>query len=105
MKPVSDADFGVQISADKELESYLSYYKDLTFFSHTSLLYGTYFKHTIEDINYQTGRNFEKLTEVHQQKNRIPFVLHKITEEFGGSVALFTSGNVEHLKENMTLFD
>lgn len=103
LKPVSDADFGVQVSADKELESYLSYYKDLTFFSHTSLLYGAYFKDRIEDINYDTRENYDKLYEVRQQKNIIPYVLHKITEEFGGSVSLFTSGSADHLKENMSI--
>lgn len=103
-KPVADADFDVQINADTELESYLSYYKDLTFFSHTSLLYGAYLKDTIDDMNYNTASNHKKLMLLQQQPDRISFVLRKISEDFGGSVALFTTGNVAHLRQNMTFF-
>lgn len=104
LKPVADADFGVQISADKELESYLAYYKDMTLFSHTSLLYGAYLKDTITDSNYDTLQNRQRLDEVRRQPDSIPFVLRRITEEFGGSVALFTTGSTRHLKENMAYF-
>lgn len=105
LQPVMDANFGVQVHADQELRTYLDYYKDLTFVSHTSLLYGAYTKDKIDDINYNTKHNQERLEEIKQLDNKIPWILHTITKEFGGSVALFTSGNVNHLKTNMNYFN
>lgn len=106
LQPVADADFGVQVAADSELKSYFKYYNDLTFVSHTSLLYGVYFGQQIEDINYDTRWNRKRLEEVQAQKeNRVPWVLKKITEDFGGSVALFTSSKIEHLIQNIEYFE
>ena len=104
-QPVMDADFGVQICADKELESYLSYYKDLTMISHTSLLYGAYFKEGIEDEQYDTAMNRRRLQELKQSgRNPVDFVLEHITAQFGGSVALVTSNDVGHLESNIKRF-
>lgn len=104
-QPVMDADFGVQIHADKELESYLEYYKDLTMVSHTSLLYGAYFKNQIEDEQYDTLMNQKRLQQIKESgMNPVDFVLKHITSRFGGSVALVTSQNVAHLEENMKAF-
>ena len=106
LQPVADANFGIQVAADGELKSYLQYYKDLTFVSHTSLLNGVYYKYYIEDVNYDTRKNRERLAEVRAQgEGRIPYVLKKITEQYEKGVALFTSSNVEHLKENMKYFE
>lgn len=106
LQPVMDADFGVQVAADQELKSYLDYYKDMTMVSHTSLLYGAYFKEQIEDEQYDTLQNRKRLEIVREQgKDAVGFVLKQITEQFVGSVALFTSSNVEHLKENIKYFE
>lgn len=105
-QPVMDADFGVQICADKELESYLNYYKDLTMISHTSLLYGAYFKDNIEDEQYDTAMNRRRLEELKNSgMNPVDFVLIHITEQFGGSVALVTTDNVKHLEGNIKRFE
>lgn len=102
LQPVSDADFGVQVAADNELKDYLQYYQDLTMVAHTSLLYGTYVKKQIQDIQYQTKANEERLRQLKKMgENAAPWVLKYITEQFGGSVALFTTNNVMHLRENM----
>lgn len=104
-QPVMDADFGVQVAADKELESYMNYYKDLTMVAHTSLLYGAYFKDEIEDEQYDTAQNRAKLTQLRNcGEDRVGFVLKYISEQYGGSVALCTSNNIEHLISNMKLF-
>lgn len=101
-QPVMDADFGVQICGDKELESYLDYYKDLTFVSHTSLLYGAYFKNKIDDEQYDTAMNYRRLEVLKESgMNPVDFVLDKITNQFGGSIALVTSSNIKHLEQNM----
>lgn len=102
LQPVLDADFGVQVAAGEELKSYIAHYKDLTMVSHTSLLYGAYQRKQIEDIHYQTKENEERMKRVMEQgENAIPWVLDYITKQFGGSIALFTSGSVKHLKINM----
>ena len=100
-QPVIDADFGVQIVADDELKSYIEYCKDLTLVSHTSLLYGAYFKENIEDSAYDTRLNRERLQKLKGEKNPAAWVLKYITEQFGGSVALFTTNSKEHLCTNM----
>ena len=100
-QPVADADFGVQVSADNELKSYIAFYKDLTMVSHTPLLHGAYFKDRIEDSAYDTIQNRERLQKLKTEKNPAPWVLKYITEQFGGSVALFTTNSKEHLCANM----
>jgi len=100
-QPAMDADFGVQVSADNELKSYMEYHKDLTLVSHTSLLYGAYFKDNIEDSAYDTVQNRQRLAKLKKEKNPAVFVLKYITEQFGGSVALFTTNTKEHLCANM----
>ena len=98
-----DADFEVQVAAGGELKDYINYYKDITMFSHTSLLYGAYFKEKIEDSRYQTKENEERLKRIQEMAagDRVPWVLDYVTKQFGGSVALFTSNSVEHLQRNL----
>lgn len=100
-QPVADADFGVQIHADNELRSYIEHYNDLTLVSHTSLLFGAYLKNCIEDATYDTKQNYERLKKLKTEQNPIAWVLKHITEQYGGSVALFTTSNIEHLCANM----
>lgn len=102
-QPVADANFGVQIYADNELKSYIDYYKDLTLVSHTSLLFGAYFKDNIDDNAYDTKQNLERLKNLKKENNPAVWVLKYITEQFGGSIALFTTNNKEHLCSNMDL--
>ena len=105
MQPVIDADFDVQVVAGKDLENYIKYYKDITMFSHTSLLYGAYFKDIIDDVRYRTAENEKSLQEVRKYgRDIVPWVLKYIIKQFGGSVALFTSSSTEHLKDNMKYF-
>ena len=102
LQPVMDAKFGVQVAAGEELRDYIEYYKDLTMVSHTSLLFGTYLNGQITDPNYQTKANEERLRFLREQQTEaVPWVLRYITEQFGGSIALFTSNSVEHLKRNL----
>lgn len=106
LQPVMDAEFGVQVNADKELESYIEYYKDLTMVSHTSLLYGAYFKNNIEDEQYDTLMNHNRLRAIRESgENPVNFVLKHMTSQYGGCVALVTSGNVAHLEQNIKIFD
>lgn len=106
LQPVMDADFGVQINADKELESYLDYYKDMTMVSHTPLLYGAYFNNKIEDEQYDTLMNHKRLMKVQESGiNPVHFVLKDITSQYGGSIALVTTNSVEHLEQNIRAFD
>lgn len=102
LQPVMDAKFGVQVAAGEELRDYIEYYKDLTMVSHTSLLFGTYLNGQITDPNYQTKANEERLRFLREQQTEaVPWVLRYITEQFGGSIALFTSNSVDHLKKNL----
>ena len=104
--PVLDADFFPQVSADKEFADYINFYKDLTMVSHTSLLKGQYLKDDINLIEYDTRENREKLKKLRaEEKDPVSWVLKYITEQFGGSVALFTTGNPEHLIENIRYFN
>lgn len=100
-QPVSDADFGVQIHADNELRSYIGHYKDLTLVAHTSLLFGAYLKNCIEDAAYDTKQNYERLQKLKAKQDPIAWVLKHITEQYGGSIALFTTNSIGHLCANM----
>lgn len=105
-QPVMDADFDLQIAADKELDSYIHSYKDITMVSHTSLLHGAYFKDSINDPLYNTEENRKRLKKVKTLgENAAPWVLKYITKQFGGSVALFTSANITHLIQNINFFN
>ncbi len=106
LQPVIDADFGVQICGDNELKSYIEFFKDMTFVAHTSLLYGAYQKNDIQDINYDTLQNRQRLEKLSEMgKDKIPWVLDYISKQYGGSIALFTSANLQHLKENIEYFN
>lgn len=102
LEPAADADFGVQRAVNKDLRDYIEYYKDLTMVSHTPLLYGLYHRGVIDMEEYDTGVNRKKLEELKTKgKNLTPWILNYITEQFGGSVVLFTTSSVEHLIENI----
>jgi aryl-alcohol dehydrogenase-like predicted oxidoreductase len=106
LQPVLDADFFPQVSADKELEDYINFYKDITMVSHTSLLKGQYLKDNILVKAYDTEENREKLKKLRtEEKDPVSWVLKYITEQFGGSIALFTTGSTEHLIQNIRYFD
>lgn len=101
-----DADFGVQINADKELESYIDYYQDMTMVSHTPLLYGAYWKDKIEDEQYDTFMNHNRLKVIKESgMHPVDFVLKYITKQYGGSIALVTTSCVEHLEQNIRTFN
>lgn len=74
--------------------------------SHTSLLYGAYFKNNIEDEQYDTLMNHNRLRAIRESgENPVNFVLKHMTSQYGGCVALVTSGNVAHLEQNIKIFD
>jgi aryl-alcohol dehydrogenase-like predicted oxidoreductase len=99
--PAADADFFPQIVYNEELEAWLNYHEDMTLVSYSALLAGMYNKPSITDEVYMTAHNEKKFAEVKKQENPNGFVLKKVTELHGGSVALITSSSPEHLVENM----
>ena len=97
-----DWDFETQVTADRGLAQYIEFYKDLTMVAHTPLLYGLYNKGYIDQEGYDTLTNRKKLEKLlAEEKQPVPWVLKYITEQFGGSVVLFTTANPDHLVENM----
>lgn len=102
LNPTMDANLYPQIAADNELKEYIQFYKDLTMVAHTPLLYGLYNNLEITQEEYDTLTNRKKLQKLHYEDKPIPWVLKYITEQFGGSVAVFTTSSIEHLVENMT---
>ena len=106
LQPVLDADFFPQVAADKSLGEYIEFYHDITMVSHTSLLKGQYLKDEITLKVYDTAENREKLQKLRaEEKNPVSWVLKYITEQFGGSVALFTTNSTKHLVENIKYFE
>ncbi len=107
LQPVIDADFAPQVVADVGLLRYIEYYKDLTLVAHTPLLYGVYNKDGVIDmVEYDTYSNRKRLRQLlDNEKNPNSYVLKYITEQFGGSVSLFTTSKKEHLLENMRYFE
>ena len=105
LEPVMNADFDVQIVANNELKKYLELYQDMTLVSYAPLLGGMYNNGLIEDTRYQTSENEKKLKKL-RENNEDPnaWVLSHITRDFGGSVVLFTTNEVEHLHRNMRDF-
>ena len=107
LQPVIDADFNPQVVADASLLKYIEYYKDLTLVAHTPLLYGVYNKDgAIDMVEYDTYSNRKRLRQLlDNEQNPNSYVLKYITEQFGGSVSLFTTSKKEHLLENMRYFE
>ena len=106
LQPVLDADFFPQVAADKSLGEYIEFYHDITMVSHTSLLKGQYLKDEITLKVYDTAENREKLQKLRaEEENPVSWVLKYITEQFGGSVALFTTNSTKHLVENIKYFE
>ena len=101
--PTLDADFFPQVTADKGLEEYIEYYKDITMVAHTPMLYGMYNKGGMIDLEaYDTLSNRNKLKMLlEEEKQPLQWVMKFITEQFGGSVVLITTSNKEHLLENI----
>lgn len=107
LSPCLDADFFPQVTADKGLEEYINFYKDITMVAHTPLLYGLYTKNGIIDQEaYDTHYNRAKLNKLLKEEDQpIPWVLKYISKQFGGCVVLSTTSNKEHLLNNMKYFD
>lgn len=102
LAPALDWDFDTQVTADRGLEQYISFYRDITMVAHTPLLYGLYNKGYINQEGYDTLTNRKKLEKLLTDvKQPVPWVLKYITEQFGGSVVLFATANPAHLVENM----
>ena len=103
LSPVLDADFFPQVVADKGLNEYINYYKDITMVAHTPLLQGMYGRGgVIDQEEYDTLYNRRKLNKLLEEEEQpASWVLKHITEQFGGSVVLSTTSNIKHLIENM----
>lgn len=87
---------------NKELESYLDYHKDLTLVAYSSLLEGQYNTASIKKDEYKTYFNEVKLNRLLKEyKDPNSYVLNYINNQFGGSIALFTTSNVDHLRSIM----
>jgi aryl-alcohol dehydrogenase-like predicted oxidoreductase len=105
LSPTVDADFFPQVAADKELESYINFYRDITMVAHTPLLYGQYNNPEISLEAYDTHTNRKKLNKLlKEEKQPVSWVLKYITEQFGGSVAISGTSKEQHLLENMAYF-
>lgn len=107
LSPCMDADFSPQVTADKGLEEYIDFYRDITMVAHTPLLYGLYTKNGVIDQEaYDTLSNRVKLNKLLNEEDQpIQWVLKYITKQFGGSVVLSTTSNKEHMLKNMKYFD
>lgn len=102
LSPTIDASFEPQVALNKDLDSYLKYYQDLTLVAYSPLLDGQYSSiNEILDIRYNTKLNKEKLEKLKFEKNPIKIVLNYITSSYQGSIALITTSKVEHLREIM----
>lgn len=98
LSPTIDSNFYPQIPFNYELEEYIKYYNDITLVAYSPLLGGQYNKKEIQDDNYQTLFNKIKLEHLLKEQNDPnTWVLNYITKQFGGSVSLVTSSNIEHL--------
>jgi len=98
LSPTIDANFFPQVVADQELEEYLKWYKDFTLVAYSSLLSGQYNQKAIKKDAYKTLYNQLKLNELlDKESDPNSWVLRYVTRQFGGSVALFTTSNIDHL--------
>lgn len=114
LAPASDADFSPQVTADKALDEYINFYKDITMVAHTPLLHGIFSQLNnenadivIENEAYDTASNRKKLAVLKVElkkagvKNPIPWLLSWSTKQFSGSVVLTTTSDPHHLIETM----
>ncbi|MGM9935274.1 MAG: aldo/keto reductase [Clostridium sp.] len=102
LAPTIDSDFFPQVPADKELESYIEYHKDMTLVAYSPLLGGQYNRSQIIKDEYKTYFNEMKLKKLlKEQSDPNSYVLNYISNRFGGSIALLTTSNVKHLDDIM----
>lgn len=98
LSPTMDSYFYPQIPFNNELEDYIKYYNDLTLVAYSPLLNGQYNKKEIIEDRYNTLFNKIKLENLLKyQKDPNTWVLNYITKQFGGSISLVTTSNIEHL--------
>jgi len=102
LSPAFEANFFPQVVADEELKEYMNWYKDMTLVAYSSLLGGQYNQKEIIKDEYKTFYNSIKLNKLlKEEKDPNSWVLKYVTEQFGGSVALFSTSKIDHLKSIM----
>lgn len=102
LSPTLEANFFPQVVADEELKEYMNWYKDMTLVAYSSLLGGQYNQKEIIKDEYKTFYNAIKLNKLlKEEKDPNSWVLKYVTEQFGGSVALFSTSKIDHLKSIM----
>lgn len=102
LSPALEAKFFPQVVADEELKEYMNWYKDMTLVAYSSLLGGQYNQKEIIKDEYKTFYNAIKLNKLlKEEKDPNSWVLKYVTEQFGGSVALFSTSKIDHLKSIM----
>ena len=102
LNPALEANLFPQVVADEELKDYMNWYKDMTLVAYSSLLRGQYNQKEIIKDEYKTFYNEIKLNKLlEEEKDPNSWVLKYITEQFGGSVALFSTSKTDHLKSIM----
>ncbi|AGF58692.1 aldo/keto reductase [Clostridium saccharoperbutylacetonicum] len=102
LSPTIDSDFFPQVPANRELESYIDYHKDLTLMAYSPLLGGQYNTDKIKKDEYKTYFNEIKLKKLlNEQSDPNLYVLNYINTQFGGSVALVRTSKVDHLNNIM----
>ncbi|HEX9025066.1 MAG TPA: aldo/keto reductase [Clostridium sp.] len=102
LNPALEANLFPQVVADEELKDYINWYKDMTLVAYSSLLKGQYNQKEIIKDEYKTFYNEIKLNKLlEEEKDPNSWVLKYITEQFGGSVALFSTSKTDHLKSIM----
>lgn len=102
LNPTIDANLFPQVAADQGLEDYIKYYEDLTLVAYSPLLKGQYNQREIKKDEYKTLFNQVKLNKLlDEQSDPNSWVLKYITNQFGGSVALITTSQTNHLVDIM----
>lgn len=102
LNPALEANLFPQVVADEELKDYINWHKDMTLVAYSSLLRGQYNQKEIIKDEYKTFYNEIKLNKLlEEEKDPNSWVLKYITEQFGGSVALFSTSKTDHLKSIM----
>ena len=102
LNPALEANLFPQVVANEELKDYINWHKDMTLVAYSSLLRGQYNQKEIIKDEYKTFYNEIKLNKLlEEEKDPNSWVLKYITEQFGGSVALFSTSKTDHLKSIM----